>query len=331
MRAFEQLAPLELAPEVLRQYLECWRVEIDGAPVLSPTGCVAFGRTADPGGTPRAVVVKVAGERSDEGLAWAALRHFDGRGSVRLLAQACGAGLLERALPGRPLSELVLAGRDDEATAILCDVSAALHRPAAPDAGSGFPSVTDWARGFDRYRRSGDGALPRPLVDRADALFRELAATQGAPRLLHGDLHQFNLVSDAERGWLAIDPKGVLGEPAYEFGALLRNPWGDGFARAQCASAPVVDRRIRIIAERLGLDRERVLAWGFAQAVLSAVWSREDGEAPDHALAVAGAIFTTLRGIRGQRGSAVDPARRSSLRPNGQSFEPRAWAGAPSP
>jgi streptomycin 6-kinase len=269
-------------------------VEFDGPSVVrSPTGLVAFGLAPDADGGRRPVVVKVADARADEGLAWAALRHFDGRGAVRLLAHADGASLLERAVPGRLLSELVRDGRDDEATAILCDIAAALHRPAVPAAGIGFPTVADWGRGFDRYRRWGDAAVPPALVDRAAAVFEELAASQEAPRLLHGDLHHFNVLHDAGRGWLAIDPKGVIGEPAYEFGALLRNPWGDGFDRTACAAPGVVDRRSRLIAKRLGLDRRRVLAWGYAQAVLSAVWSQEDGEAPDHALAVAEAISRT--------------------------------------
>jgi streptomycin 6-kinase len=191
---------------------------------------------------------------------------------------------------------LVAAGRDDEATAVVCDVAGALHAPAAPAADLAFPTVADWGRGFERYRRSGDATLPPELVDRAEALYRELAASQDAPRLLHGDLHHFNVLHDAERGWLAIDPKGVVGEPAYEFGAMLRNPWGGEYGRALCAATPVVGRRCSIVSERLALDRRRVLAWGFAQAVLSAVWSAEDAESPDHALSVAAAILPALRG-----------------------------------
>jgi streptomycin 6-kinase len=90
-------------------------------------------------------------------------------------------------------------------------------------------------------------------------MFAELAASQGPRCLLHGDLHQTNILWDEQRGWLAIDPKGVIGEPAYEFGAALRNP-----------DVGLADRRIHIIAERTGLDRERVAGWAYAQAVLSA-------------------------------------------------------------
>jgi streptomycin 6-kinase len=218
---------------------------MEGAPVRSPSGCVAFGHITGPSGGLRHVAVKVTREGSDEGLAWAALRHFAGEGCVRLLDVAHGAhgaSLLERVVPGTRLGERLRAGGDDEATAILCDIAGSLHRHDAPPADAGFPTVEDWGRAFARYRRSGDTALPPTLVARAAAVFAEMAASQDAPRLLHGDLHHENVLLDAGRGWLAIDPKGVLGEPSYEFGALLRNPWGEGVVPAFCASPSVVDR-----------------------------------------------------------------------------------------
>jgi streptomycin 6-kinase len=45
-------------------------------------------------------------------------------------------------------------------------------------------------------------------------------------RLLHGDLQHYNVLLDRKRGWLAIDPKGVVAEGEFELGAALRNPIG---------------------------------------------------------------------------------------------------------
>jgi streptomycin 6-kinase len=267
-----------------------WGLVLDGLPMQSPTGCVAFAHRTTNG---QPVVVKVADPGSGEMLGVAALRHYQAKGSVAVLDHIDGAALLERACPGWPLSELVLAGRDDEATGHLCAVAAALHNPALPAETSGmvFPRVEDWGSGFARYRRSGDGSLPAALVERAGALFAELAASQDSRRLLHGDLHHDNILWDERRGWLAIDPKGVLGEAAYEFGAALRNP---ASAPTLVASPAVADRRSHIIAERLGLDRWRVVAWAFAQAVLAAVWAWEDGQQAEWALAAAAALRPTV-------------------------------------
>src|SRR5262249_53563685 len=136
-----------------------------------------------------------------------------------------------------------------------------------------------------------DHANGAVLLQRACALFGDLAASQGDRKLLHGDLHHDNILWDAARGWVAVDPKGVIGEPAYELGAMLRNPTENPelFALPSIAA-----RRAGIIAEHLACDADRVLAWGFAQAVLSAVWALDDGANPARGMATAAAIWPLL-------------------------------------
>src|SRR5439155_6776 len=74
----------------------------------------------------------------------------------------------------------------------------------------------------------------------------------------------------SERGWLAIDPKGVVGDPGFEVGAFLSNPKGPKTQR-------LLDRRLDILAELLGYDRRRLKEWAFGFMVLSAFWSAESG------------------------------------------------------
>jgi streptomycin 6-kinase len=62
--------------------------------------------------------------------------------------------------------------------------------------------------------------LPRELVATAVSLFNELLPSQSEPVLLHGDLHHWNILRATRVPWLALDPKGVVGEPAYEVGGL---------------------------------------------------------------------------------------------------------------
>jgi len=268
----------------LKRLAQLWGVELEGNVIESPTGRVCFGRRGD-----SCVVVKVLNSDNDEFNSLAALRHFDGNGAVRVVDHAEGAMLLERIVPGTPLTDLVLAGRDDEATAALCDVIAALHRAAPP--AQGFPLVEDWGAELALYRTSGDATIPPTLVDRAIGLFAELAASQGPRRLLHGDLHHDNILYDERRGWVAIDPKGVVGEACYEVGSALRNPTSDP---ARFAVASIIERRIEIVAQRLGFDCGRTLAWACAQAVLSAVWSIADGQDPTRGLASARVMMTML-------------------------------------
>jgi streptomycin 6-kinase len=179
---------------------------------------------------------------------------------------------------------LVTIEDDEQATAIAAGVMRRLWRPL-PE-GHPFRSVADWAAGFDRLRRrfaGGSGPLPPPLVERAESLFAELLASMAGPVLLHGDLHHFNILAAGREPWLAIDPKGIAGEPAYEVGALLRNPWPELLARPR--PDRILARRVDQLAEELGFDRQRIVGWGLAQAVLSAWWCLEDG-AGDWAYAI---------------------------------------------
>jgi streptomycin 6-kinase len=101
-----------------------------------------------------------------------------------------------------------------------------------------------------------------------------LLASAGEPALLHGDLHHGNILADGPAAWRAIDPKGLVGEPAYEAGALLRNPLPELLAWPD--PRRILSRRLDVLAGALGFDRARLRDWGFAQAVLSGWWSFED-------------------------------------------------------
>lgn len=118
----------------------------------------------------------------------------------------------------------------------------------------------------------------------AESLYNNLQQSQNLPILLHGDLHQDNVLYDERRGWLAIDPKGYVGESAFEVGALLRNPLGYS---ELTQNQEFMKRRIEIICKRLAFDRNRVIRWAFSQAVLAGIWSVEDGKSPEWAVEIA--------------------------------------------
>lgn len=233
------------------------------------------------------VVLKVGVPNPELASEGAALRSFDGQGAVRLLEADGdrGALLLERLRPGAALWE---SADDESATAVAASVMGALWQPA-PTLPHPFPTVADWADGLARLRHrfgGGTGPLPPALVAQAESLFRDLLASSGDPVLLHGDLHHGNILSAERAPWLAIDPKGLTGEPAYDTGAWLRNPLPELLNRPHPQA--VLARRIVLFAETLTLDPARIRAWGMAQAVLSAWWMVEDhGHGWESAIALA--------------------------------------------
>jgi streptomycin 6-kinase len=243
----------------------------------------------------QAVVLKVVKHQGDEWHSGEVLDAFRGNGVVRVFEYVEGAALLERANPGTSLVRMALDGRDEDATAILAEI---IEQMSGCEPPGRCATVQDWADGYERYLATGDGQIPRYLVEEGRRWYSELSASQQGTRLLHGDFHHYNVVSDSRRGWLAIDPKGVVGEVEYEIGAVLRNPIE---APELFVSPRAIERRLGQFGRTLHLNLERALAWGFAQAILSAIWEIEDGSsvsATTPSLRLANAIRTMLP-IRG--------------------------------
>lgn len=270
----EGRAWLDRLPETLATAADRWSLT-----VLPPFDMLSFNYVAPAiraDGT--GVVVKLGVPTREVRTEIDALSVYRGRGCIRLLAadREQGLLLLERVQPGTPLSQIT---DDAEATMIAARAMRELWQP--PPALHEFPSVADWASGLDDLRATFGGTtgpFSRRLVEQAESLFRDLIATMAAPVVLHGDLHHDNILAAERQPWLVIDPKGVIGEPAYEVGALLRNPAPQIFTTPDLAG--VMTQRADILAAELGLDRDRILAWSMAQAVLSAWWSY-DGQVYD--------------------------------------------------
>jgi streptomycin 6-kinase len=186
-----------------------------------------------------AAVLKVIPPEDDEPAEEAdALALWDGDGAVRLLRHdsARRALLLERALPGDDLAALPEA----EAAAVAVDVAQRLWRPA----GEPFRWIGDHV---PRWLESAKGDL--------GARARELYATLDVSRdtLVHGDFHHHNVLR-SQRGWLAIDPKPMLGEPEYDVPPFLWNP-------LPCRlRLDVLEARLAAFAAA-GLDEERMRGW----------------------------------------------------------------------
>ncbi len=241
------------------------------------------------------VVLKIGVPRDELTSEMSALRLFNGEGACQLIDadEAKGFLLLERLHPGVMLSTLA---DDDESTRIGAEVMQKIWRPASPVTLSvtyeKFIHLTDWFDGLKTLRQrhhGGTGPLDEKLVERAEDAVREFFAENHRPVLMHGDFHHYNVLS-SERGWLIIDPKGVIGPAGYEVGPFMLNPWGnfsDGISRR------VVERRVDIFHEVLGFERQRIIKWSLAHAVLSAWWGLDENTGWEYAMQCA-ELFASL-------------------------------------
>ncbi len=259
---------LRALPTLIKEAEIRWQLRDLRAEAKLSYNYIAYGRSGD-----MQVVLKVGVPDAELTSEIHALRHFAGRGAVRLIDSDAGRGMLlvERLMPGTQLTSL---SNDAEATQIAAEVMLALLRPAPEDAR--LLQLSDWFKGFERFRlkNGGAGPLPPALFEAAEKVGREILEEEHRPTLLHGDLHHFNILSSRGR-WVAIDPKGVVGPAAYEVGPFLVNPWGEINKRPDAAEA--LRTRVAILGEMLGIEKQRIRRCGMTHAVLSALWSIEEG------------------------------------------------------
>lgn len=258
---------LSLLPDRVSEVERRWSLRVH-EPLNSAHGYVVRASQADAG----EVVVKLAVPGTEFVRELEALREYGGRGAVMLLKAdpTHGAMMLESVRPGRTLSEVK---NDEEATTIATSVMRSLWRPAPEQhpfaAMSEFEGGVEWLRTCFAKR----GPIPTTLVSRAEGLLRELVAAQAEPVLLHGDLHHDNILSAERSPWLAVDPKGVVGDPAYDVGPFLYNHL---FETDRPAS--VLRRRVDQMSEELGFQRDRIVGAAIPRAVLAAWPSGSSGE-----------------------------------------------------
>jgi streptomycin 6-kinase len=184
--------------------------------------------------------------------------------------------LMERVIPGETLWHTSI----DDALKALVSVMTKLR--TVPPKGHSFPAARSYHRAWPNHRRlyGGVGPIDADLFEIGERLFIELCDSSAAPVVLHGDLHYGNVLSSDRESWLAIDPKGLAGEPSYEVGDLFRNRVDELYGSADPVGA--MRRRVETVGELSGFDRERIRGWALAQAVLSEVWTADDPSRASH-------------------------------------------------
>lgn len=250
--------------------LKLWTLVPDGEPVATHSSDLLPVHAGD---VP--AMLKIA--RSEEERRGAGLMAWwNGNGAARVLAHDGDAILLERATARRSLADMVHQGHDDEASRIICGVAATLHaRSGSPP--TDLVPLSDWYE--ELFHAAGTDTW---IFRQAAATARELLASPSEICALHGDLHHGNVLDFDERGWLAIDPKGLLGERGFDFANILCNP------DSEIATSPGrMTRQITVVAEAARLDPARLLRWVFAYAALSAAWTIGERGDPKLALTIA--------------------------------------------
>ena len=269
----EGVAWLKRLPELLEVCARRWELSVD-VPMAEDYAVMSYNYiTPATRGDGSDVIIKIASSKKDFSTERESLHFYGGKGAVKLLDsdEELNTLLLERLIPGVPLSE---NSDDEENTRIAARVMRRLWQKAPQKHGN--RSVEDEVTKLSEVRIRFDGStgpLPTKFVEKAEAQFAELIATSAESVVLHSDLHHWNILSAEREPWLAIDSKGLVGDPAFEVATYMHNR-----PPISCKGKDLrklIARRVDIFAEELGFTRERILAWSWTHCLLCAWWGVE--------------------------------------------------------
>jgi streptomycin 6-kinase len=207
-----------------------------------------------------------------------ALQHWHGAGAVQLLrADPHRRALLLERLHRESLTEV----GDVEACETVAGLYRRLHRPPLPQLRRLSALLVRWQEQLASVPRH--APVPHRLVQQATGIARDFAADPATDgHLLHGDLHDGNVLAGDREPWLVIDPKPIAGDPHYEPAPMLWNRWDEVGASGDVRDA--VRRRFHTLVDVAESDEDRARDWVVLRVVLNAVWELQDtapGAAPD--------------------------------------------------
>jgi streptomycin 6-kinase len=246
---------------MFEEYIARWHLTADGAPIVTHSShllpVIYRGEKA---------MLKVAVE-AEEQFGGGLMEYWSGDGAAEVFRHETPALLMERAQGTRSLHAMAKSGSDDEATRILCETAAHLHKKRDKPLPDLIPLRKWFAELEDTAAKYGG------IVLQSASVAQQLLADQRDVTTLHGDLHHDNVLDFGARGWLAIDPKRLVGERTFDFANIFCNP---DFEIA--ASPGRLAQQAEIVADVANVDRDRLLRWILAYAGLSAVWIMNSGE-----------------------------------------------------
>lgn len=245
---------------MFESHIKRWRLTIDGEPIITHSSHLLpvlwDGRPA---------MLKISKDWAERA-GGALMQWWDGIGAARVYAHDGEAVLLERAMGHRSLLAMAIDGADDAATRIICSTVAKLHTPREKPRPE-LIALTRWFRDL-----ASAAEVHGDILGQCNLIARTLLSDPRDPVVLHGDIHHSNILDFERHGWLAIDPKGLIGERGFDYANIFANE------DLPTISAPGrLQRQLRLVASEAGLEPKRLLQWIAAYSGLSAAWFLSDG------------------------------------------------------
>jgi streptomycin 6-kinase len=237
--------------------------------VLLPDGTPAIVKALKP-------IEDIADElRGADYLAWR-----NGRGAVRLLGRENNLMLLEYA-GERMLSHIIAEHGDYQATEIAAELMAMLYAASEEPLPSALLPIRGRFEALFQRARDGQNAGRRTDYVQAAIVADQLMSNASELRGLHHENIMFS-----GRGWLVIDPVGLVGEVGFGAANMFYDPPDRDDL---CLDPRRIAKMTDTFSRALDVDPRRLLDQAYAYGCLSAAWNA-DGEEERRDLAIAAAI-----------------------------------------
>jgi streptomycin 6-kinase len=262
---------LDELPSVVESLAQEWSLTIGATLRGGHAALVVEATLVD--GTAAVLKVGVPGTRRVLTFEATALRLAGGDGCASLLRDDLDrdALLLERL--GAAMYDVVAdpMTRHD----MMCDVAARFWRPVSPEVD--LPTGAEQAREYSEllprlWEETGQACSEATVEDTLACLERRRRAHDDRLAVLvHGDVHDLNVLQAADGTFKLIDPGGLRAEPACDLGTIIRcNPdTGDD-----------LHARAKRLAARTGVDATAIWEWGTIHRVIGGLYSRKIGLQP---------------------------------------------------
>lgn len=252
---------LKKLPSIVDNLAQHWRLTN-----LKPVANLSYNYVMTGLQNNKPIILKIGYDQKELSNEYFALKAYK-QACIKLIDGHCDSNalLLEQAVPGASLKSLY-PEFDDSALKITADIMKKLHKEEIP-LNSGLPTVQEWFKNLFEPQN----VLNEYHINKARTLAQKLFANQTNPVLLHGDLHHDNIILNGTE-YLAIDPKGIIGDPAYEVYAFIKNP--DPLVPK---SKDLMMHRIGLFSKYLDIPEIKLRQWAYVQAVLEACWAVKDG------------------------------------------------------
>lgn len=187
-----------------------------------------------------------------------------------------GVFLIERIIPG---TQLRVVSDISERLDIFCEVYKGLHKP--PTDISKYPSYLGRVSRIAAFMRE-KKEFPELSgnMTAAEQICRELCEKYTGKMLLHGDLHHDNILLGNDEKYHIIDPKGVVGDIAFDIPRFILNEFENEITDIFIEKYRFI---VDTLSRKLSIPKKDILKLVYVEMCMANSWCVEDDEAPNMA------------------------------------------------